>query len=122
MAQHATHIGRAWIPTAHLEDVHERSADRDGRVERATGDAADSEGTRGHREADGPAVERVALRAFGGGHIQDDEDQREGEQELGQQRSDLRFVARGLSLRHMADGAGAVRADHGSDPGGRDAW
>src|SRR4051795_10170328 len=68
-----------------LEKPGNRGAHCDGGVEGAAGDAADRQRAGYHREADGEAVERVALGAAGCGDVQDDPGQGERIDELDDQ-------------------------------------
>ena len=66
----------------HLMIPMTRRAERDRRVEGAARDAADRERPGRDGEADGEAVERVALGAPRGGHVEDHVGEGEREEEL----------------------------------------
>ena len=87
-------------------EFHDGGTDGDGWVEGATGDVADGEGAGHDGHADGEAVERIAGVGLGGGGIEDDPGEGEGEEEFGDE-----------GLGDVGDGGG-VTGFSGEESGG----
>jgi hypothetical protein len=112
--QAASHVGGEVDPNVRgVNEFHRYQAEGDGGVEGAAGDATDGEGASHHRHADGQSVEGIAGVAFGGGGVEDDVGEGEGEEEFGDQR--------GGDVFHFHRFAGADQ-EHGGggceEPGG----
>src|ERR1700690_1188146 len=100
-------------------ETHDGDTDGDAGIERATRDVADGESAGHDGHADGEAVEGISSGTFGGGGVEDDEDEREGEKEFGEECGESLQTPRsddGAALEEFHDDGGDNGANNLSDP------